>query len=222
MKNANKNEITKVVELTQDTAQATLNTSVEVVKLAEDSLQGLYKVGYDLNASGLTVAKGYWDALSAIRNEWINLFQETGNKAVSTIGTLSNMEIPYQKEVTEFGGNVFAQGEKVFNMASDQVKAVANTVTAQVEKATKTVSNVSNKVEKATTTVSAKVEKATETATKEVKKATKVASKKVEKANDKAIKVTKDVVATVENVANKATAKVEDAAAQAKKATAGK
>ena len=44
MKNANKNEITKVVELTQDTAQATLNTSVEVVKLAEDSYHFLIDV----------------------------------------------------------------------------------------------------------------------------------------------------------------------------------
>ena len=98
------NEINKVVELTQDTARATVNTSVEVAKLAENSIQGLYKVGYDMNASGLNVAKGYWDALSAIRNEWINLFQQTGEKAVDSIGTLSSIEIPFQKEVSEFGG----------------------------------------------------------------------------------------------------------------------
>ncbi len=144
----NKNEITKVVELTQDTARATVNTSVEVARLAEDSLQGLYKVGYDLNASGLNVAKGYWDALSAIRNEWINLFEQTGEKAVDSIGALNTMEIPFQKEVTKFGGNVFAQGEKVFNMATEQVKAVANNVTAQVEKVTATATKQANKVTK--------------------------------------------------------------------------
>ncbi len=171
MKNTNKNEINKVVELTQDTARATVNTSVEVAKLAENSLQGLYKVGYDMNASGLSVAKGYWDALSAIRNEWINLFEQTGEKAVDSIGALSSMEIPFQKEVTEFGGNVLAQGEKVFNMATKQVKAVANNVTAQVEKvtatATKEAKNVTKDVVK---TAENKVEK-TEKVVAKAKKA---------------------------------------------------
>lgn len=187
-------EINKVVELTQDTAKATLDTTVETIKLAEHSIQGLYKVGYDMNAAGLKVAKGYWDALSTIRNEWINLFQQTGEKAVDSIGTLSHMEIPFQKEMTEFGTNFYAQGEKVFNMAAEQVKAVTNNVTAQFEKVTAT-------------------------ATKEAKKATETVSHKAEKATEKAAKVTKDVVATAENVAEKATAKVEDAAAKAKKAT---
>lgn len=146
MKNATKkateqvNEnISKVVDLTQDTAKATLDATVGTAKLAENSLQGLYKVGYDMNASGLNVAKGYWDALSAIRNEWINLFQQTGDKAVDSIGNLKNMEIPFQKEMTELSDNVIAQGEKVFNMAADQVKAVAHNVSTQVEKATETV-----------------------------------------------------------------------------------
>jgi hypothetical protein len=189
------NEINKAVELTQDTARATVNTSVEVVKLAENSIQGLYKVGYDMNAAGLNVAKGYWDALSSIRNEWINLFQQTGEKAVDSIGMLNNLEIPFQKEVSEFGAGVYAQGEKVFNMAADQVKAVTNNVTSQFEKVTAT-------------------------ATKEAKKATETVSNKAEKVSEKAVKVTKDVVATAENVADKATAKVEETAAKAKKATA--
>ena len=191
------NEMNKVVELTQDTAKATLDTTVEVAKLAENSIQGLYKVGYDMNASGLSVAKGYWDALSAIRNEWINLFQQTGEKAVDSIGTLNSIEIPFQKEVSDFGANVFAQGEKVFNMATQQVKSVANTVTAQVEKVTAT-------------------------ATKEAKKATETVANKTEKATEKAVKVTKDVVATAEKVAEKTADKTEKVVAKAKKAAASK
>ena len=88
MKNATKKvteqaakNVNTVVDLTQKTADATFSSSVEVVKLAENSLQGLYKVGYDMNAAGLDVAKGYWDALSAIRNEWITLFEQTGEKS---------------------------------------------------------------------------------------------------------------------------------------------
>jgi hypothetical protein len=145
MKNASKKEFNKVVDLTQDTAKATVDTSIEVVKLAENSLQGLYKVGYDMNEAGLNVAKGYWDALSTIRNEWINLLSETGEKAVDSIGTLSKMEIPFQKEVTEIGENIFTQGGKVFGFATEQVKSVASTVTSQVEKVTETVAPKSKK-----------------------------------------------------------------------------
>lgn len=147
MKNTTKNvteqlneNITKAVDLTQDTAQATVNTSIEVVKLAENSLQGLYKVGYDMNEAGLSVAKGYWDALSTIRNEWISLAQQTGDKAVESIGVLSSLEIPFQKEVVEFSENILTQGGKIFGMATDQVKSVASTVTSQVEKVAETVS----------------------------------------------------------------------------------
>jgi hypothetical protein len=152
MKNATKkateqvNEnISKVVDLTQKTAKATLDSSVETAKLAEKSIEGLYKVGYDMNASGLNVAKGYWDALTTIRNEWINLFAQTGETAVNSIGALKHIEMPFQKEVNEFSENLMSQGEKVFNMASDQFKAVAKNVTSQVEKATETVTKEAKK-----------------------------------------------------------------------------
>jgi hypothetical protein len=152
MKNATKKvteqateNINTVVDLTQDTARATVNTSIEVVKLAENSLQGLYKVGYDLNEAGLEVAKGYWDALSTIRNEWIDLLSQTGEKAVDSIGTLKNLEIPFQKEVIEFSDSILAQGGKVFNMATEQVKNVTETVTNQVEKTTEVVSGKAKK-----------------------------------------------------------------------------
>jgi predicted protein tyrosine phosphatase len=193
------NEMNKVVELTQDTAKATLNATVGTAKLAENSIQGLYKVGYDLNTQGLTVAKGYWDALSAIRNEWINLFQQTGEKAVDSIGMLNNIEIPFQKEVTEIGTSVFAQGEKVFNMAADQVKSVANNVSAQVEKVA--------------TTAAAQAKKATAP----------VSNNKVEKTADKAAQATaKAVTQSAEKAAEKTAKKVEENADKAKKATAGK
>lgn len=147
MKKQAAENVNKVVELTQDTAKATLTTTVETAKLAENSLQGLYKVGYDMNEAGLSVAKGYWDALSTIRNEWIDLFEQTGEKAIDSIGTLSKMEIPFQKEISEIGGSIFNQGEKVFNMATEQVKNVTETVTKQVEK---TAEVVGGKAKKAT------------------------------------------------------------------------
>ena len=126
MKNATKKvteqaaeNVNTVIDLTQKTADATFSSSVEVVKLAENSLQGLYKVGYDLNEAGLNVAKGYWDALSTIRNEWISLFEQTGVKAIDAIGTI---EVPFQKEVIEMGKDVIAKTEKVVTDVTAQVK----------------------------------------------------------------------------------------------------
>ncbi len=98
-----------------------------------------------MNEAGLSVAKGYWDALSTIRNEWISLAQQTGDKAVESIGVLSSLEIPFQKEVVEFSENIFTQGGKIFGMATDQVKSVASTVTSQVEKVAETVTPKSKK-----------------------------------------------------------------------------
>ena len=40
-----------------------------------------------------------------VRSEWINLFQQTGEKAVDSIGTLNSIEIPFQKEV-EFKNDI--------------------------------------------------------------------------------------------------------------------
>ena len=141
---ANEN-LNKVVDLTQKTADATLKTSIETAKVAEESIQGLYKVGYDMNAAGLNVAKGYWDALSAIRNEWINLAGQTGEKAVASISVLKDLEIPFQKEINEIGNSILAQGEKVVNMASEQVKTATATVSEQFEKASETASKQAKK-----------------------------------------------------------------------------
>lgn len=181
----------KVVDLTQQTAEATLKTSVEATKVAEDSIQGLYKVGYDLNAAGLNVAKGYWDALSAIRNEWINLASQTGEKAVESISVLKNLEIPFQKEINDFSANLYAQGEKVVNMATEQVKNVASTVTEQVGKTTET---VAKQAKKATETATTQAQKATKTVAEQAKKTAATVTKQAEKAAE-----------TVEATAKKAT-----------------
>jgi len=102
--------VNSVIGLSQKTASVALKSAVQTTQVAEGYIQGLYKVGYDTQLAGMEVAKGYWDGMSQIRQEWIKLFAETGEKAIAST---SDIELPFQKEVTEFGKNVFESTQKV-------------------------------------------------------------------------------------------------------------
>ncbi len=125
--------IDTAMELTQKTASVTLKSAVQAAETTEGYVQGLYKVGYDANVDALKVAKGYWDATSQIRLDWIKLFSTTGENFIKAA---SNMELPLQKEVVNFGKDVLANVEKtVENLAQNAGKSVEN-LTAQAKSAT--------------------------------------------------------------------------------------
>src|SRR4051812_26069789 len=90
--------IDKTVELTQKTANLTLKTTVQAAEVTEGYVQGMYKAGYDANVDALKVAKGYWDATTQIRQDWIKLFASTGE---AFINSAAKLELPLQKEVVE-------------------------------------------------------------------------------------------------------------------------
>ncbi len=102
----------KAIELTQDTAKATLKGAVQTAEASENFVQGIYKAGYDANYDALKVAKGYWDATTEIRKDWVKLFEKTGE---SMIDGKMNMELPYQKEVMDFGKGMFDNISKTFS-----------------------------------------------------------------------------------------------------------
>ena len=79
--------------------------------MTENYVQGIYKVGYDTNVEGLKVAKNYWDATTKIRQDWVKLFAATGE---NLIDATAKMELPLQKEVTDFGKGVIKNVEKTF------------------------------------------------------------------------------------------------------------
>lgn len=112
--------IETAMELTQKTAQVTLKTAVQAAEVTEGYVQGMYKAGYDTNADVLKVAKGYWDATSQIRQDWIKLFASTGE---AFINSAAKMELPLQKEVAEFGKSVLANVEKTVENLTNQTKS---------------------------------------------------------------------------------------------------
>jgi hypothetical protein len=115
--------IETAIELTQRTANTTLKTAVQTAEATESYVQGMYKAGYDANVDALKVAKGYWDATSQIRQDWIKLFASTGE---AFINSAAKMELPLQKEVADFGKNVLANVEKTVENLTAQAKSATN------------------------------------------------------------------------------------------------
>jgi len=115
--------IDTAVELTQKTANQTLKTAVQAAEVTEGYVQGMYKAGYDANADALKVAKGYWDATTQIRQDWLKLFASTGE---AFINSAAKMELPLQKEVMDLGKSVLANVEKTVENMTAQAKSATN------------------------------------------------------------------------------------------------
>lgn len=108
------------MELTQKTANLVLKGAVQSAEVTENYVQGLYKVAYDTNVDALKVAKNYWDAMTEIRRDWLKLFANTGEK---TIDAVARFEVPFQKQATEFVGNVIDSAQKTVENFTAQPKA---------------------------------------------------------------------------------------------------
>ena len=115
--------IDTAVELTQKTANLTLKSAVQAAEVTEGYVQGMYKAGYDANADALKVAKGYWDATTQIRQDWLKLFASTGE---AFINSAAKMELPLQKEVMDLGKSVLANVEKTVENMTAQAKSATN------------------------------------------------------------------------------------------------
>ncbi len=112
--------IDNAINLTEKTADVSLQTVVKTAEVAEDYVQGMYKAGYDANVDALKVAKSYWDATSAIRQEWIKLFASTGERFIKAA---ANMELPLQKEINDVAKNVISNVEETVQNLGKQAKA---------------------------------------------------------------------------------------------------
>ncbi len=115
--------IDTAIELTQKTANVTLKSAVQAAEATEGYVQGMYKAGYDANVDALKVAKGYWDATTQIRQDWLKLFASTGE---AFINSAAKMELPLQKEVMDFGKNVLTNVEKTVENLTAQAKSATN------------------------------------------------------------------------------------------------
>ena len=120
MKKSMTNEtMENVMNLTEKSANVALKGAVQTAEVTEGFVQGIYKAGYDTNFEALKVAKNYWDATSAIRQDWIKLFATTGENFIKAAG---NMELPFQKEISDVAKNVANNVEKTVENLTAQAK----------------------------------------------------------------------------------------------------
>jgi hypothetical protein len=119
-KNISNDTVDTAIELTQKTASMTLKSAVQAAEATEHYAQAIYKAGYDANADALKVAKGYWDAATEIRKDWLKLFSTTGD---ALIDSAAKMELPLQKEAFEFGKSVLSSVEKTVSGFTAQAKS---------------------------------------------------------------------------------------------------
>lgn len=110
------------VELSQKTANTMLKSAVQTAEVTEHYVQGLYKVAYDTNMDALKVAKNYWDAMAELRMDWLKLFSQTGEKAITAVG---DIEIPFQKQTTEFVSSFVEGAQKTFENLTAPAKSAA-------------------------------------------------------------------------------------------------
>lgn len=116
--------IDTAMELTQKTASLTLKSAVQAAEVTEGYVQGLYKAGYDANIDALKVAKGYWDATTQIRQDWLKLVSNNGE---AFINAATKMELPIQKDVFEFGKGILTNVEKMFSGINSTAKTATTT-----------------------------------------------------------------------------------------------
>ena len=119
-KKINNEMIDTAMELTQKTASVTLKGAVQTAEVTENYVQGMYVAGYNANVEALKVAKGYWDATSQIRQDWIQLFAATGENFIKAAG---NLELPLQKQAVELGRNLYSNVENSVENFNKQAKA---------------------------------------------------------------------------------------------------
>ena len=122
----NEKTVNTIVGLAQETALMTLNTAVKTEQVAEDYVQGLYKVGYDANVAGLQVVKAYWDSLTQIRQEWVKQGATLAENAINTplpfaLPTLP--ALPFQKEVMGFSQDVMTRAQRAYEAFTAPVNA---------------------------------------------------------------------------------------------------
>lgn len=122
-----KEEAAKVISTTanaiQETALATLRVAAKTEAAAEQYAQHIAKVGFDTAHTGLDAFSAYWESLGQIRREWVKQASVGTEKILAT--DLSELSLPYQKEVTQYGQEFMTRAQKAYDAFTAPVKPAA-------------------------------------------------------------------------------------------------
>lgn len=104
--------VNSAIVLSQKTASAVFESTVKTAEVANGYMQNMVQVGLDAQESGVNVARNYFDNISKINRQWINLFSNTGERTINSAGdTVKNTM-----------NNVVAGGAEIVDNAAAQAK----------------------------------------------------------------------------------------------------
>ena len=104
--------VNSAIELSQKTASAVFESTVKTAEVANGYVQNMVQVGLDAQESGVNVVRNYFDNMSKLNRQWINLFAQTGERTIDSTGdTVKNTM-----------NNVVAGGAEIVDNAAAQAK----------------------------------------------------------------------------------------------------
>ena len=104
--------VNSAIELSQKTASAVFESTVKTAEVANGYVQNMVQVGLDAQESGVNVVRNYFDNMSKLNRQWINLFAQTGERTIDSTGdTVKNTM-----------NNVVAGGAEIVDNAAAQAR----------------------------------------------------------------------------------------------------
>ncbi len=104
--------VNSAIELSQKTANVMFESTVKTAEIANGYMQNMVQVGFDMQESGVNVARNYFDNMSKLNRQWINLFSGTGERTINSAGDA----------VKNTMNNVVAGGTEIVDNAATQAK----------------------------------------------------------------------------------------------------
>ncbi len=101
------------IELSQKTANVMFESTVKTAELANGYMQNFVQVGLDAQESGVNVARNYFESMSKLNRQWINLFANTGERTINTSG----------ETVKNTVNNAVSNGADIVDTAATKAKA---------------------------------------------------------------------------------------------------
>ncbi len=105
--------VNSAIELTQKTVNTMFESTVKTAEIANGYMQNMVQVGLDAQESGVNVAKNYFDSMSKLNRQWINLFSTTGERTINASGdTVKNAMNSVVAGNAEIVDNAVAQAKQ--------------------------------------------------------------------------------------------------------------
>ena len=104
--------VNSAIELSQKTVNTMFESTVKTAEMANGYMQNMVQVGLDAQESGVNVARNYFDSMSKLNRQWINLFSTTGERTINTAGD----------NIKNSMNSVVAGGAEIVDNAAAQAK----------------------------------------------------------------------------------------------------